>query len=283
MYGDPETSPMVDMLWQSAAAPLLACLVGVAAWRVLRSRVSSPSWMLAPATAIGFSLAWAAIQGRAVLPPAGALDIIVVMAVGAAAIDVLSAARPTSARFAPAVAAVLVSASGGWMLYPILSRAPLWMTPLAIGAFVTLFLALYTTTSRPGHSRVRSALFVCLTLGAAPVIALDGTLKLAQLSGALAACAGVGWVAGLLYRDSRFALGVTFPWLASAIFVAAYFYADIDPLALAMLACGVLLVAEARRFSATESLVIDNLRVLIASSIPTALAVWKIWPDQPLY
>jgi hypothetical protein len=283
MYADTNTNPMIGMLSQTVSAPLVLCILASLMWFAARRRIDSPAWFVAPAAAAGFIVAYAAIQGRAVFPPRGALDVIAVIAVAGAALEWFRAWRPASRSWARVVVLVLVAITTGWMLYPVISRFSA-AGALAAVAGVTIAFALFQfVAGLPLNRRVDGAVYLFTAAAAAPVIALDGTLKIAQVSGALAACLGVLWAAGLVFREHRFNLEFFAPWLIASVYAAAYFYADIDPAALLALPVGIAMLAGLRRLWPVESIWLDNLRLILAGALPLAVALWRVWPEQSLY
>ncbi|WP_207063421.1 hypothetical protein [Motiliproteus sp. SC1-56] len=284
MYGESGTDATLIMLAQTLLAPIGIMLLALGLWALLaRQRAGTTAfWTLGLALAFWVSGSW--IGGRIGLPPQRATDILVLMGAGGLILEWLHGRTAHVERWwrLPVVLAVTLTLLG-WQLWSVLGRMEGSTQVLHFLALGLLFLALYGVGTRPRVEPVRDALWMLIAAGAAPVIALDGTLVLGQLAGALAAGCGVIWLAGLVFGPRVTGLGVAPPLLLVALLSAAYLLAGVNPLALLLVAVGPLLIALLRGLHPLDARGLDNLRTLVAGVAPLGLALWTVWPDGSGY
>ncbi len=284
MYGESSSNTNLLMLMQTVGVPLLVVLLGAALWWLLRQRLSRPLLIMAPALGLGFWISYSWIQGRLGLPPQQALDVLIPVLLIALLLE-LGLPRLGLSRLGQTwLSLPLLLGMMVWMLYPILSRAATAETVTTLLAIALFYLLLQSGFSHSTNARVQNALALCCAAAAAPVMAIDGTLLLAQLSGALATGLGVLWLLGLLVKSEHFNLPLLTPMMLVGLYVGAQQYAEINLYALLLVSLGTLAsTVIIRRWWPIASLWGDNLRVLVLGALPFALALWLIWPEQSLY
>ncbi len=272
---------MLDMLLDTVAGPLVAVALGLVPAALLAHRPMAAATLPA-ALAIGFVIALTAIQGRPVWPPAAALDGLAAAPGIAAVGEWLRRGLDFGWRGSLALGLVAVAACGTWMLWPILSRGAPVPGIAAVAGVATVYFVLHII-SCPAFQDSRNAAWMLLAAAAAPVIAIDGSLKLGQIAGALGAGLGTLWLGGLLLRRARVDLPLAAPLLLTLVFTAAWFYAETDPLALGGLVLASLLSQGLpHRFGIRSPLAV-HLLLFAATAAALALALWRVWPEQSLY
>jgi hypothetical protein len=281
MYADESNAATLVMLGQTVGLPLLLTGVSLLLWWMLRQRFINPVPFLAAGVLFGFWAGSAWIRGRLGFPPTQALDLLVVMGLVAVVLEVVPLrSEALWSRVAPFLIFMGLTV---WMLYPILSRAPVLQSLLDLSMVAGFYLLLNGTVNRSNQEPIQDGLLMMIAAGAAPVIALGGTLLLGQMTGVLATCLGVLWLAGLLSEDLRGKLRVIPVWLITGLFSAAYFYADVDGFALGALVVGLLIMTLPRRSWPAGSNLWDNLRLCALGILPLGLALWLIWPQESMY
>ncbi len=282
MYAESSSDANLLMLMQTAGGPLAVMLFGLLLCWWLRRRLSPLAVML-PAVAIGFWISYGWIQGRSGLPPQQAMDVLIPLLLSVLLLE-LALPRLNLSRYGQmTVSVLLVVGFSAWMLYPILSRSSGFDAFLLLLAAGLFYLLLQSGFGGRGCDNVRDAVGVTMVAAAAPVFAVDGSLLLAQLSGALAAGLGVLWLAGLLIRPLANSVVVFTPAMTTALYVAAHQYAEVNSVALLLISVGTLLVVQIRRWWPVASVPVDNFRVLLLAAVPFTASLWLIWPEQSLY
>jgi len=281
MYGQSAGNASLIMALQTVALPLLYALLGVAvsAWCSRLQQSQYARLVLAAVVALGFwgSAAW--IRGRWGLPPTQAMDVLVV----APALLLLGEwwfRRESGRQWLWSV--LLVGGLCGWMLWPILQRSALPQALLWMGLVLALFGGISLLLQRAiGPDQAEVFWLGCVAL-AAPIMALGGTLLLAQLSGVLATMLALIWLAGLRFGSLQ-ALRLVAPGTAVLLYCSAYFYADIHwlPLLLpaATMLIGLLLL---RRWPVSQGL-FSGIGTLLCGAVGMALSAWVVWPQGSLY
>ena len=283
MYAEPSLNANLLMMLQTVGVPLIASLLGCLFWWFNRQRISQPLFIVLPAAALGFWISFCWIQGRFAFPPQQAMDVLLPLLVVAVVLELLLPRLSLTRSSTLSILLVIFMGFVTWMLYPILSRASVVDNSILLAAIAVFYLALQFGYDRAANNQVQNALGLFLAAAAAPVFALDGTLKLAQISGALATGLGVIWLIGLLSKSDVLNVRLLTPMMVAALYVAAYQYADVNLSALLLISLGALLVVSLRRWWPIASRWLDNVRVLALSALPFALAIWLIWPEESLY
>ncbi len=269
------------MLIDTVTGPIAMMALGLVVSAVFADR-GIASWLLAPALAAGFVIALVTIQGRPVWPPAAALDVLAAAAVLGAVAEWVRRGLGLEWRGSLLLGAILVAGCGAWMLWPILSRGALLPGVLAVAGVVLLFAAMHVL-SCPTFRSTRNGAWMILAVTAAPVIGIDGSLKLGQFAGALGAGLGTVWLGGLLLRRETVDLPLLAPTLLTLVYAAAWFYAETDDLALGVLVLAALLSQGLAHATGIRSRVVGHLLLAATSAVALGLALWRVWPEQSLY
>ncbi|OMH38183.1 hypothetical protein [Motiliproteus sp. MSK22-1] len=293
MYAEPSSSANLIMIMQSLVLPLAVALFGLLVWWLNRRNIPRATLVIVPFIAIGFWASFSWIQDRLGLPPQQAMDILIPLLLVSVIFELASHWVNLSGLWKVVLSLVAFMGFIIWMLYPILSRADAVEIVLILVSAAILYLVLQISFSNPANSSVSNGVGLYLAAVAAPLFALDGTLKLAQISGALAAGLGVIWLAGLLfsrkisavqqYTEGMFAVRFVTPMMVTALYVAAHQYADVNPYALLLVCLGIVIVTLIRRWWPIASIWGDNIRVMVLGLLPFAAALWLIWPEESLY
>ncbi|HEY5717825.1 MAG TPA: hypothetical protein VIS52_04970, partial [Motiliproteus sp.] len=289
MYEQSSGSASLIMALQTVGLPVLWALVGIGLQRWLvgpqaqsgSKLAQSPApLLLGAALAAGFWVSAGWIRGSWGLPPAQAMDVLVL------APWLLLAGEWAWARlgFGLRVLLALLLSAGlvVWMLWPILSRGTVLEALGAVMLVLVLFALPYISLQAPKLAQQQALFWLAGVALAAPIVALDGTLLLAQLCGVLASLLGVLWLASLLPLGLG-SLRLLGPGMALLLYCAAYFYADIHPLALALPALGVGAGALLSLRWGCSNRLVEALRTLVLGGVATAAAAWLVWPQGSMY
>lgn len=143
---------------------------------------------------------------------------------------------------------------------------------------VALF-ALQTSSERSTHWAFAALVASLATL--APIIGLGGSIKMAQMLGALATAAGVLWLVGLLrpaLQASSQQLLIGAQLLGAWLALSAFHLSGTSPLALA-LPSFMWLVLGLR----SQKLVVQIVVFTLLMAAVLGLGLWMVWPEQSLY
>ncbi len=139
------------------------------------------------------------------------------------------------------------------------------------------------------HSHISNTSYVVAALGSAIIISLDGSLLIGQMAGALTAAAGGWWLLNQTQKRHE-PLGkanmVFLQLLLGAILTLAYFYAEVNLIALLLIAFIPFLYPVCQRaiaISGTTAPLLQSIVTGMISSIPVLMALWLVWPEQSLY
>ena len=283
MYAEPNSNANLLMIMQTVGVPLVIALFGLVIWWLNRRNSSNLTLIIVPFIAIGFWISFSWIQGRVGFPPQQAMDILIPLLLVSLILEFGSHRIGLSRSWEVVIALVIFMGFITWMLYPILSRTGVVENTLTLSSIAIFYLVIQTSLSSPSNGRVSNAMGLYLAATGVPLFALDGTLKLAQISGALATGLGVLWLAGLSKNRNVLPVRYVTAMMVAALYVAAQQYADVDPYALLLVSLGILIVSQLRRWWSIPSIWGDNIRVQVLGLLPFVAALWLIWPEESLY
>lgn len=279
------------VLWPFLLGFVLLSVVKVVSVRAKTSRHHSIYGMATSAAVlIGFVVAYTLINPTFRFPPRVALDGILVLALlafGFGAV-VTFAVLPSAARMA---LQLLIIVAGNYLLMaPLFGQWSIFETVTYLGGttIVWLFLWAYLEKLRElSKPAIFNTVLVALPAGAAPVIAVGGTLLIGQLVGALAAALAACWLLDIngSRRIGSRSLAAVLALPLGGLLVMAYQFAEVDLLAL-LTVLGLLLIPELyRRVMGNQQFGYwwVSLQVAVLSLIPIGLALWRVWPEQSLY
>ncbi len=288
MYGNADNGTLT-LLLQSVGLPALTSLAGALLLLYLGRR---RGWRL-PAGGAALVLAgfWSAvtwIEGRFSLPPERALDVLPLFGLAGVVLD--SCRQGAWQRWADRLAPLLALVLGGWMLLPVLQRLSWSAVVIQLGAIGVIYGVLQVLLRQPQNARDRLTLLMAMAGIMAPVIALGGSLKLGQMTGALAAALGGLWLLetlGMPVPGSRDRSATPFQhtglMLLVALGVAAYQYADVAPLPLVLVAGLPLLAWLSGSLGHALTPRRLSMRNLALALIPLLASIWLVWPEEALY
>ena len=175
------------------------------------------------------------------------------------------------------------------LIQPLLERMPLAEAVPVITIAFLIWRAAGTFLTRNASKHTSNSSFLATAIGAAIIISLDGSLLIGQIAGALAAAMGAWWVLNQT-QNWHEALGKAsmnfLQLILGSILILAYFYADVSPIALLLVACVPFLqpIGEhiTNAFEITAP-IIQSCIVGLISFIPILIALWLIWPEESLY
>ncbi|WP_417597515.1 hypothetical protein [Oceanospirillum sp.] len=281
MYGE-SVSPLM-MLLPVVVYPMLAALViSLILFKLAQSGKVKAAYWLAP---LVIWLAWlTAAQGihtRWSFPPRQAMDWLLLMPL----IPALAIRTPQNIRMAGFGVALVLSFAV--VAQPIVGRMSLIeMISHAIGGLLVAGIALMAAERQHNSFRFPVSLIVMMTMSAL-VTGISSSLSLAQMIGGICAALGAVWLMALILKTEHhipllIARGSLAVWLM--VLAYAHYYADVSIWALLLLALPLLIKwPSANRQKAPRSRWKDLAETVLASVIPGLLALWLVWPEQPLY
>ncbi|OOV86636.1 hypothetical protein [Oceanospirillum linum] len=281
MYGE-SVSPLM-MLLPIVIYPMLAALViSFILFKLAKSGKVKTAYWLAP---LVIWLAWlTAAQGihtRWNFPPRQAMDWLLLMPL----IPTLAMRTPQNIRMAGFGVALVLSFAV--VAQPIVGRMSLVeIISHAIGGLLVAGITLMAAERQHNSFRFPVSLIVMMTMSAL-VTGISSSLSLAQMIGGICAALGAVWLMALMLKtEPQIPLLIARGSLAVWLMVLAYahYYADVSVWALLLLALPLLIKwPSASHKKAKRPRWKDLAGTVLASVIPGLLALWLIWPEQPLY
>ncbi|WP_086481381.1 hypothetical protein [Oceanospirillum sanctuarii] len=279
MYGE-SVSPLM-MLLPIVVYPMLAALViSFGVFKLEQSGKGKIAYWLAP---LVIWLAWlAAAQGihtRWNFPPRQAMDWLLLMPL----IPALAIRTPRNIRMAGFGVALVLSFAV--VAQPIVGRMSLIeMISHAIGGLLVAGIAVMGSERQNNSFRFPVSLIGMMTMSAL-VIGISSSLSLAQMVGGICAALGAVWLLTRVVKAEQrtqlvIAQGAMAVWLM--VLAYAHYYADVSIWALLLLALPLLMKwpsAQDNKQPWWKALA----ETVVASVIPGLLAIWLVWPEQPLY
>ncbi len=278
MYGE-SISPLM-MLLPIVVYPMLAALVvSFIAFKLEQSGKGKITYWLAP---LVIWLAWLTtaqgIHPRWSFPPRQAMDWLLLMPL----IPALAIRTPQNIRMAGFGVALVLSFAV--VAQPIVGRMSLIeMISHAIGGLLVAGVALMASERQSNHFRFPVSLIVMMAMSAL-VTGISSSLALAQLIGGICSALGAVWLLNRVIKAEQrtqrvIAQGAMTVWLMMLAY--AHYYAEVNIWALLLLSLPLLMKWPSA----------DNKQpwwkalagTLVASVIPGLLAIWLVWPEQPLY
>lgn len=279
MYGQSAADATTLMAMQTVGLPLLAALLGIGgAWFLQRKGFALGALMaLGVLLAAGFWGAAGWMRGRWGLPPQQAMDVL------ALAPWLLLVAEVVVVRYGWRRCITFAALAGlsGWLLWPILARGEFLASALLLGAILALAALAYGVVGSADADE-RGVIWPAALALTAPLIALDGSLLLAQLSGVAATLLGVTWLASRLLPSLPL-LSVLPVGLVTLLFSAAHSYANTDLRALLLPLGAMLASALALRLGGCGNRWLQLAVLLLAGGAAAALGAWLVWPQESLY
>lgn len=279
MYGE-SVSPLMMMLPVVVYPMLTAFVISFGIFKLEGSGKGKIAYWLAP---LVIWLAWlTAAQGihtRWSFPPRQAMDWLLLMPL----IPALAIRTPRNIRMAGFGVALVLSFA--LVAQPIVSRMSLIeMISHGIGGLLAAGVAMMSSERQSSSFRFPVSLITMMT-SSALVIGISSSMSLAQMVGGICAALGAVWLLSRsINAEQRTQLVITQGAMAVWLMVLAYahYYADVSIWALLLLALPLLI-----KWPSVQ----DNKQpwwkalaeTLVASLIPGLLAVWLIWPEQPLF
>lgn len=281
MYGE-SVSPLMILL-PVVVYPLLAALVlSFIVFRLERSGKTKTAYWLAP---LVIWLAWLTaaqdIHSRWSFPPRQAMDWLLLMPL----VPALAIRSPRHIRMV--IFGIALALGFAAVAQPLVTRMTLIeLISHGIGLLWVAGVAMLGSERQGNSFRFPVSLIGMMTMSAL-VIGISSSLSIAQLTGAVCAALGAVWLLTRIIRaESRtqlvMAQGAMALWLMLMAY--AYYYADVNIWALLLLALPLLIrwpnhnpqeKAQPWWKALTET--------VIASVVPGLLALWLVWPEQPLY
>lgn len=280
MYGE-ATSPLT-MLLPVAVYPLLAAIVlGLVIFKLEASSAKKWAFWVAP---VVVWLAWlTAAQGihtRWQLPPRQALDWLIVMAL----VPVLATRLPKQLRMSGFGISALLAFTV--VAQPLVARmSTIELFTHLIGWLLLLGIALSAADQQKSSFRFPVSLLTMMTLSAI-VVGISSSLALAQMIGAVSAVLGGLWLlARVVKLPDTLMLAMTQGALALWCFILAYahYYADVNLYALVILALPLLKAWPITVTTDWKASIKTLLATVIISASTGLLALWMVWPEQPLF
>ncbi|WP_210398301.1 hypothetical protein [Motiliproteus sediminis] len=279
MYGQSAADATTLMALQTVGFPLLAALLGIGVAVLLqrKDRALSAFVGLSLLLAVGFWGAAGWMRGRWGIPPQQAMDVLAISP------WLLLASEWVTLRYGwrRVISVSAVAGLVGWLLWPILARGG-WLTGCVLVGVILLLAFLAYTLANSDDEGDFWVIWPASAALVAPLIALDGSLLLAQLGGVVATLLGASWLASRLL--SNLPLPVLLPaGVVTLLYSAAHSYANTDLRALllplgAMLVTGLLL-----RLSGLANRWAAVILLLLAGGAAAGAGAWLVWPQEPMY
>ena len=281
MYGE-SVSPLM-MLLPIVVYPLLAALViSFIVFKLEQSSKGKIAYWLAP---LVIWLAWlGAAQGihtRWSIPPRQAMDWLLLMPL----IPALAIRTPRNIRMAGFGVALVLSFAV--VAQPLVGRMSfVEMVSHAIGGLLVAGIAVMASERQNNSFRFPVSLIGMMTMSAL-VIGISSSLSLAQMIGGICSALGAVWLLSRIVKvEARTQLVIAQGAMAVWLMVLAYahYYADVNIWALLLLALPLLMKWPSVNSQNAQQPWWKTLsETVVASVIPGLLAIWVVWPEQPLY
>lgn len=276
---DDNTAASLLLLSNTALWPLLAslivCLLGV--------RAGSGRWLLPTAVVAGAGVGILLVHVDLQFPPARSADRLLPLLVAAWLLVSLLRLSPARTRWLAAGLSITVAMV--WLLWPLLQRWSLPTLALQLAGALLVWLALWWLAQRSAESPAGASGLLAPLAMAAPVVAIDGSLLIAQFFGVIAASLGGWWLVTLWRGSAKMgAAGALFLSLAlGAPLLLAYHYAGLDLAAVLLLALSPALLLPLQGLLQARPLWLQRFAGGAVAALPGLLALWLIWPEESLY
>ncbi len=252
-----------------------------------RAPAPAPGSIEGLALSLGYAAGHPAAAGWPSLPPLEAADWLFWLALATAAGSLALAYLPRRAIWIPR--ALLAAAVPALVLWPLRGGAD-WLVPLAAAGIAAAAAAAWgMTLDRVALRRPGASLPLILTVAAATTaVALlrSGSLRLAQLAGALAASLGAVLVLSLGASPPRSLAGgglLTAGTVFFGLWLAGWGYADLPAASAALLALSPIAAWALEEMGAVRRLGPRSsaLVLLAAAAVPLAVALVLVWRATP--
>jgi len=279
MYGE-SVSPLM-MLLPMVIYPLASALIlGFIIFKLEQAGKTQAVYLLAPALIwFAWLTAFQGIHTRWSFPPAQAMDWLALMPL----VPALAIRVPHHIRMAGFGVALVLSFAV--VAQPIVGRMSIIdLISHTIGGLLVGGIAIMASDRQSNSFRFPVSLITMMALSAV-VIGISSSLSLAQMVGGLCASLGGIWLlARVITLQERTLFAITQGTVAIWLMVLAYahYYADVSIWALLLLALPIL-IKWPRHSSDTPPWWKVLSTTLMLSLIPGLLALWLVWPAQPLF